>query len=386
MATNKLGKVVAGAALGGASLLVFTPGIAFADNGGGHDDHHKGKVYADPYAVRPGHEVKLIEVCAERQEHAYVWSKVTGKVKLHPRDHHKKDHDWQGEESESGEKGHGSKKDHDSKKGHDSKKDHDWGKDGDSGSGNDWGNGSDSGNGNDWGNGSDSGSGWGNGNNSGNGNSWGNGNNAPGNTAENGTNAPGATAPGTTAPGTTAPGTTAPGNTAPGNTAPGTTSENRQQSDETGQPGMNDGGWGAGDEVKDEAKKKADEEAAKKKADEEAARKKAEAEATAEEEKAREDRGSEEESEEGAKDRGPRFVYYGEAEIPWDAEPGKYELKGSCGEGTLIVLPKGHVKGGDGGATGTDREATVGGAAMLGAAALGGIVLMRRRRTDASLV
>jgi LPXTG-motif cell wall-anchored protein len=75
-------------------------------------------------------------------------------------------------------------------------------------------------------------------------------------------------------------------------------------------------------------------------------------------------------------------VYYGRAEIPWDADPGKYELKGSCGEGTLVVLPRGHVDGGDGGATGADREMTAGGAAMLGAAALGGIVLMRRRRAD----
>ncbi|MEU7586267.1 hypothetical protein AB0A95_08200, partial [Micromonospora sp. NPDC049230] len=81
------------------------------------------------------------------------------------------------------------------------------------------------------------------------------------------------------------------------------------------------------------------------------------------------------------------FVYYGEAKIDKDAKPGRYELKGSCGEGELVVLPHGGVDGGDGGAsTGTDRGLATGGAGLLGAAALGGIVLMRRRRTDGSLV
>ncbi|MEU4334702.1 hypothetical protein AB0F59_08760, partial [Micromonospora lupini] len=81
------------------------------------------------------------------------------------------------------------------------------------------------------------------------------------------------------------------------------------------------------------------------------------------------------------------FVYYGEAKVDKDAKPGRYELKGSCGEGELVVLPHGGVDGGDGGAsTGTDRGLATGGAGLLGAAALGGIVLMRRRRTDGSLV
>ncbi|MFF0369723.1 hypothetical protein ACFYPS_20375, partial [Micromonospora sp. NPDC005087] len=81
------------------------------------------------------------------------------------------------------------------------------------------------------------------------------------------------------------------------------------------------------------------------------------------------------------------FVYYGEAKVDKDARPGRYELKGSCGEGELVVLPRGGVDGGDGGAsTGTDRGLATGGASLLGASALGGIVLMRRRRTDGSLV
>ncbi|MEV4498407.1 hypothetical protein AB0J84_22260, partial [Micromonospora arborensis] len=89
-------------------------------------------------------------------------------------------------------------------------------------------------------------------------------------------------------------------------------------------------------------------------------------------------------------DRGEKereFVYYGEAKVDKDAKPGRYELKGSCGEGELVVLPHGGVDGGDGGtSTGTDRGLATGGAGLLGAAALGGIVLMRRRRTDGSLV
>ncbi|MEU5670350.1 hypothetical protein ABZ749_08255, partial [Micromonospora sp. NPDC047753] len=86
-------------------------------------------------------------------------------------------------------------------------------------------------------------------------------------------------------------------------------------------------------------------------------------------------------------DKEREFVYYGEAKVDKDAKPGRYELKGSCGEGELVVLPHGGVDGGDGGAsTGTDRGLATGGAGLLGAAALGGIVLMRRRRTDGSLV
>ncbi|MGW3854258.1 hypothetical protein ACWD6H_05040, partial [Micromonospora arida] len=96
MAKKMLGKVVAGAALGGASLLVFAPGIAFAD---GHDD---GKVYAKPHVVKAGDEVKLLEICPDRQEHAYVWSKVTGKVKLKPADEDRgEDREWREEENSS---------------------------------------------------------------------------------------------------------------------------------------------------------------------------------------------------------------------------------------------------------------------------------------------
>ncbi|MGC5291364.1 hypothetical protein ACPXBU_34535, partial [Micromonospora sp. DT231] len=92
-------------------------------------------------------------------------------------------------------------------------------------------------------------------------------------------------------------------------------------------------------------------------------------------------------SDEDSWEKEREFVYYGDAKVDKDAKPGRYELKGSCGEGELVVLPHGGVDGGDGGAsTGADRGLATGGAGLLGAAALGGIVLMRRRRTDGSLV
>jgi len=47
-------------------------------------------------------------------------------------------------------------------------------------------------------------------------------------------------------------------------------------------------------------------------------------------------------------------------------------------------VPKGWVEGGDGGST-TDHNLATTGAALLGAASIGGIALMRRRRTDGSL-
>jgi hypothetical protein len=79
-------------------------------------------------------------------------------------------------------------------------------------------------------------------------------------------------------------------------------------------------------------------------------------------------------------------VYYGRPRSA-GATPGTYELRVRAA-GVLVVLPKGHVDGGDGGmtTTGIDRGLATGGASMLGAAALGGLVLMRRRRTNGSLV
>jgi hypothetical protein len=84
------------------------------------------------------------------------------------------------------------------------------------------------------------------------------------------------------------------------------------------------------------------------------------------------------------------WAYFAEVQIPAYAEPGKYELKGDCGKGDLIVVPSGWVDGGDGGFGGATTDTTsvgllAGGAGMLAAAAIGGTALIRRRTTDGSL-
>ncbi|MFR9781090.1 hypothetical protein ACL02O_34280, partial [Micromonospora sp. MS34] len=47
-------------------------------------------------------------------------------------------------------------------------------------------------------------------------------------------------------------------------------------------------------------------------------------------------------------------------------------------------VPRGHVDGGDGGMTTTslDRNMAASGVGVIGAAALGGMILLRRRRAD----
>ncbi|MBO4208846.1 hypothetical protein GSF22_22955 [Micromonospora echinofusca] len=78
-------------------------------------------------------------------------------------------------------------------------------------------------------------------------------------------------------------------------------------------------------------------------------------------------------------------IYWTSFEVPGNTRPGHYELRGSCGRGELIVTPRGPVDGGDGGSlrTGTASETglTAGGVGLLGAAAIGGLLLVRRRRT-----
>ncbi|WUR58977.1 hypothetical protein OHS32_28435 [Micromonospora chokoriensis] len=390
MAKKMLGKVVAGAALGGASLLVFAPGIAFAD---GHHDGGKdreGKVYAKPHVVKAGEEVKLLEICPDRQEHAYVWSKVTGKVNLKPvRDDRGEDREW-GEEEDSrdhdkGKDEHGKDdkgKDHEGKdengkdehgkddKGKDENGKDEHGKDdkgkdengkdehgkggqgggaaadaaGDEGS-KDWkgeehGQDAEGRDKKDWDSkdedkkdweskdehGSDYGSdkGW---ENKGS-DEYGSDKGGSYGSDERGSDEYGSDKGGSY------------GSDEYGSDKGGSYGSDEYGSDERGSYGS-DKGWES------------------------------------------EDRGSDERS----WDKEREFVYYGEAKVDKDAKPGRYELKGSCGEGELVVLPHGGVDGGDGGAsTGTDRGLATGGAGLLGAAALGGIVLMRRRRTDGSLV
>ncbi|MEU8373978.1 hypothetical protein AB0C22_12745 [Micromonospora sp. NPDC048894] len=336
MANKMLGKVVAGAALGGASLLVFTPGIAFAD--GHHDGESRdGKVIAKPHVVKPGDEVKLIEICPEAQEHAFVWSEVTGKVKLKPEgrgeDHGKGDEHGKGEEGKGEDHGKGEEG-----------KGEDHGK-GEEGKGEDHGKGPD-------GKGPDD--------------------NGP---------------------------------------KPQPPAEGGQPPADGGQPPADGRGGGfmaadqgpdhgdKGDEGKGEEHGKPGEESGehgKPGAEEEHGKPGYGEESDEDDWLGHDEYGQDEEygygkgeesdhgKDEGGWEHKKDFVYYGEAEVSEHARPGRYELKGSCGEGELVVLPKGHVDGGDGGMTTTaaDRSMAVGGAGMIGAAALGGIVLMRRRRAD----
>ncbi|MFC6022362.1 hypothetical protein ACFP2T_40175 [Plantactinospora solaniradicis] len=448
MSKKFLGKVIAGAALGGASLLVWAPSTALADGGyhpDGYQKHDSGHVFAKPEVAKPGQEIKFIEVCQEPQKHAWLWSKVTGKVDLAPKDHKedyeagKKNEDYgkKAEDYGAGKKAEerkggwddGSKKpgesaedaakpgdagDHESS-GEDYKKEREYQeflkykeqqeyleyrryKE----------------------------------------------KSAP---AENG--APGAegapsaregapAAPGPTADAVPAPTPTTTGQLpqpAEGYQPPaggtgggmaddgGAYEEGKQGWDdkkaeedkhgwtdkkaEENKPGWNDKkaeedkhGWtdkkaeenkpGWNDKKAEEDKhgwtdKKAEEDKHgwnDKKAEED---KHGWTDKKAEEDKHGWTDKKAEEDKHGWDDEKAGYEYWASVTIPWDAKPGTYELKGSCGEGELAVTPKGWVDGGDGGATsGSSDNLAVAGVGMLGMAALGGLVLMRQRRTDES--
>jgi hypothetical protein len=79
------------------------------------------------------------------------------------------------------------------------------------------------------------------------------------------------------------------------------------------------------------------------------------------------------------------FVYWAKAKIPSITDPGHYKLKGSCAYGHLYVVPDGAVDGGDGGTSDTNTSLAVGGAGALAVAGVGGIMMMRRRKTDGSI-
>lgn len=76
------------------------------------------------------------------------------------------------------------------------------------------------------------------------------------------------------------------------------------------------------------------------------------------------------------------WAYFAEAEISSEIEPGVYELKGSCGDGKLIVTPVGSVDAGSGTMTSADSSLLAGGAGMVAAAVLAGTALLRRRTAD----
>ncbi|MGC4849739.1 hypothetical protein ACLQ3F_21065 [Micromonospora sp. DT15] len=372
MAKKMLGKVVAGAALGGASLLVFAPGIAFAD---GHDD---GKVYAKPHVVKAGDEVKLLEICPDRQEHAYVWSKVTGKVKLKPADEDRgEDREWREEEDSSdhdkGKDEHGKDENGKDDKGKDHEGKDDSGKDehGKDDKGKDDKGKDENGKGGQGGGAAadaygDEGS-----------KDW--------KGEEHGQDAE-------------------EGRDKKDWDSKDEDKKDWESKDEHGSEYGSDKGWENKDEHgseygSDKGWENKDEHGSEYGSDKGWENKDEHGSEYGSDERGgygKDERGSDERGGYGKDERGSderdwdkerEFVYYGEAKVDKDAKPGRYELKGSCGEGELVVLPHGGVDGGDGGAsTGTDRGLATGGAGVLGAAALGGIVLMRRRRTDGSLV
>ncbi|MGB2569871.1 hypothetical protein ACPFP2_15655 [Micromonospora citrea] len=430
MANKMLGKVVAGAALGGASLLVFTPGIAFADGAQPGGDR-EGKVIAKPHAVKPGETVKLLEICPTPQEHAYVWSKVTGKVKLKAADEGRGDHggkdkggSWEGDKGGSWEGDKGGDKGDDGKgpqpkppanggqppagdaqppaggwgggfatdvapdrggkayeeeradagredgkhhwKGHEygqeagAEGEHSW-KGGDKRGSYGGESGSYGGESGSYGSdkyGSESGS-------------------YGGESGSYGSDKYGSES-----------GSYGGESGSYGSDKYGS---DKYSSDKYGSEADSRGydKYGQDAEAGAEAWQGHGAEYAEDAAGAESGygwKGSGEDAAGAESGSGWKGRGEDaaaaeaERSWEHKKD----FVYYGEAQVAPDAAPGTYELKGSCGEGELVVLPRGGVEGGDGGmtTTGTDRELALGGAGMIGAAALGGIVLMRRRRAD----
>ncbi|WP_165949907.1 hypothetical protein [Micromonospora sp. KC207] len=341
MANKMLGKVVAGAALGGASLLVFTPGIAFAD--GRYDgEAHDGKVYAKPHVVKPGEKVQLLEVCPEPQEHAYVWSKVTGKVELHPAEK-QGEHGNQGTEEGSqadkkaaeektGEE-HGKAKENETAKPKEGEK-----AEGGKGGGNADGSYSE-------------------------GSGYGYDQGAENDYGKNGYEKNGYDKNGYDSNGYD--------NNGYDNNGYDSNGYDNNDHDSNGydKNDHDNNGYDKNDHDNNGHDRKHEKHRSGKNSDSGSSPEKGTG-------------YHQEKSWEHKKD----FVYYGEAHVAEDAAPGRYELKGSCGEGELVVLPRGHVEGGDGGAAGgTDRGLATTGAGMLGAAALGGIVLMRRRRANGSL-
>ncbi|WBC17658.1 hypothetical protein O7600_12895 [Micromonospora sp. WMMA1998] len=384
MAKKMLGKVVAGAALGGAGLLVFTPGMAYA---GGHDE---GKVIAKPHVVKAGDTVELLEICSEPQEHATVWSKVTGKVDLHPArdgehgDWSDKGGDWSdkgGDWSDGGwnaDQGPDGKDEHgrdDHGKGPDGKDDHGKAPEGRNEQGKD--------------------------------------DHGPGG---NGMPQPPADVP-------------QPGGEQPGGMGGGVAADHGDQADWQGheeygqdaepgwekeQPGRDAADWAMDEHGKDgkdgHGRDAKDEHGAWQDGKDDYSKDDYSKDDYAKDDygkddyakddygkDAKDDHGKDWQSggeyghggdeydrggDEAGWEHGKDFVYYGEATVSEHARPGRYELRGSCGEGELVVLPRGGVDGGDGGmaTTGVDRGLATGGAGMIGAAALGGLVLLRRRR------
>ncbi|MDX5457475.1 hypothetical protein [Micromonospora tulbaghiae] len=402
MAKKMLGKVVAGAALGGAGLLAFTPGMAYA---GGHDE---GKIIAKPHVVKAGDTVELLAICSEPQKHATVWSKVTGKVDLHPARDGEHGGDWGDRGGDWGDdkawgwddKGPDGKDDHgrdEHGKGPEGKDDHGKGPDGkdEHGKGPD---GKD-----EHGKGPD-----------GRGEPGGDGHGPDGNgPGGNGPGGDGMPQPPANQP--QPPAGQPEGQPQPGGAGAGTAVDpgDWQGHDEYGQdaePGWEKEQRGAPDWTKDAHGPDGKDRYGKDAKDEHGSwqddkgKDAKDEHGSWQDDKGKDgkdgkddwqasggawqddkgDYGKDTERDYGKDgwEHGKDFVYYGEATVSHDARPGRYELRGTCGDGELVVLPRGGVDGGDGGmtTTGVDRDLATGGAGMIGAAALGGLVLLRRRR------
>lgn len=84
MSRKLLGKVMAGAGLGAASLLICAPGTALADDAPPRHESNKGYIHTEPKGVKPGHRFKVILRCTHPVERPWVTSKITGKLWLKP--------------------------------------------------------------------------------------------------------------------------------------------------------------------------------------------------------------------------------------------------------------------------------------------------------------
>ncbi|MBE1484697.1 hypothetical protein [Plantactinospora soyae] len=251
MSSNLLGKVLAGAGLGAASLLICAPGTALADDyRPGHEDN-KGHIYTEPKGVKPGHKFKIFLKCEHPVERPWVSSRITGKIWLKP------------------------VKEHDEREGRPQAPD------------------------------------------------------------DNGSEDPGQPSQ---------PPQTGQPSLPPDGEQPGQPEDGQPMLPEDGLPQD-----GADEQTEDGA-------------------------------------GGQPQGGEGgqAAAYGDEHEYWAWAKVGSKTKPGHYEAKGSCGHGTIVVLPRGWVPGGDGGAS-TDTSRTVAGAGMLGAAAIGGFLMIRRRRTDGSV-
>ncbi|MBF9131012.1 hypothetical protein I0C86_18905 [Plantactinospora sp. S1510] len=236
--SSKLLKVMAGAGLGAAALLICAPGTALADDAPPGHEYNKGYIYTEPKGVKPGHKFKILLKCEHPVQRPWVWSKITGKLWLKPVE---ENGGWEPEHPQAPDDGQPED---------------------------------------------------------------------PGQPENPGqpSQPPGQPTP------------------PPNGGQPGVPQDGPPQA-ETDEPDQ--GGEGGQAAYGNEAK------------------------------------------------------YWAWAEVPWKTGPGHYAAKGACGNGRIVVLPRGSVDGGEGGAS-TDPSRTAAGASLLGAAALGGFLLIRRRRTDGS--